>query len=53
MKFDKGDLLLHGIDIELHLGTAITAWDAKDYETVGKEIGRVSLALLNNGDLID
>lgn len=53
VKFDGQQLLIHGMDIRTQLETSITAWNAKDYEKVGYELGVASLILSKNGKKID
>ena len=54
VSFNNNRLSLHGMDLEDQLGLrSQAAWAAKDYETVGEELGRASLKLINNGKLID
>jgi hypothetical protein len=54
VSFKDGRLFLHGIDLEDQLEmNSRTAWDTKNYEALGEELGRASIKLVNNGKLID
>jgi len=53
VKFTGDQLLIHGMDIRTQLVESIQAWNNKDFEKVGYELGLASLILVNNGKLID
>jgi len=54
VSYNNGRLLFHGIDIEDELDVhSSAAWESRDFYTVGEELGKASLKLINNGKLID
>lgn len=53
VEFGDEGLLVHGVNITKFAGETANAWDNKDYEKVGYEIGRASLSIVHNGKLID
>jgi hypothetical protein len=53
VKFTGDQLLIHGMDIRTQLVDSIKAWNNKDFEKVGYELGLASVILVNNGKLID